>query len=129
MLWGFQGRAEEVQFLLNQEACHAGQVARDALGRSMGAVRSAEGIVDEDIAERGKLAGEVRVVALLLWMEAQVLQQQDLSGLQHARLFLDLRPDAIRRHRHGSAEQFGQAISDGSQAELLDYLAVRSSQV
>jgi hypothetical protein len=36
----------------------------------MGAVRHREGVVDEDIAERGELPGETGIVALLAQMEA-----------------------------------------------------------
>jgi hypothetical protein len=46
----------------------------DALDRGVGAVRHREGVVDEDIAERGKLRDESGIVALLARMEAGVLQ-------------------------------------------------------
>ena len=55
-----QRAAEEVQLLLHQEAGHGGQVVRDALGAGVRAVRRAEGVVDVDVAQRGKLARESR---------------------------------------------------------------------
>ena len=48
--------AQELQFLLDQEARRArAQVLGDALGRGVGAVRGAEGVVDVDLGQRGEL--------------------------------------------------------------------------
>ena len=53
--------------------------------RGVRAVRGAERVVHVDVAERGQLAREGVVVGLLLGVEAQVLQQQHLAGLQVVR--------------------------------------------
>ena len=98
------------ELLLHQEARDGGQVVRDALGAGVGAVRGAKGVVDVDIAERGKLLREGGIVRLFLRMEAQVFEQQHLARLQRSRLRLDLRPDAVGRQRHRLAEQLAQPL-------------------
>ena len=46
---------------------------RNSLGRSMGAMRAAECVVDVHVAQLGELLGEGRIVGLLFAVEAQVL--------------------------------------------------------
>ncbi len=48
----------------------------------VGPVRGAEGVVHVDIGERGQGPGEVRIVLGLPGVEAQVLEEQELSVLQ-----------------------------------------------
>ena len=45
-------------------------------------MRGGEGVVDEHLAQRCQLGGELRVVGLVLGMKAHVLQEQDMAGLQ-----------------------------------------------
>ena len=73
-------------FLLHQQAQRGGQQVGHALGRGVGAVRGAEGVVDIDIAERGQLRGEGGVVGLFFGVEAQVFQQQHLARAERLRL-------------------------------------------
>ena len=63
------------------DASHTGQIMGDALSGGMGAMSSAKGIVDIEIAEGCELAGESGIVLLLFRVEAQIFQQQDLAGL------------------------------------------------
>ena len=56
-----------------------GQQVGDALGAGVGPVGGAEGVVDVHIGERRQLAGELGVVALLARLEADVLEQQQLT--------------------------------------------------
>ena len=58
------------------------QAVGDALGRGMRAMRGREGVVDIDVAQRRELVDEARVVLLLFLVEAQVLEQQHVAGLQ-----------------------------------------------
>jgi hypothetical protein len=48
----------------------------------VGAVRRPERVVDVDVGECSKLLRELRVVVFLASVEANVLQQQDIPGLQ-----------------------------------------------
>src|SRR5436853_6707414 len=77
----FQCRAQEVDFFLYQETCSAGQIVCHPFSRSMSAVSSAECIIDVDLAKGGKLTSKLRIILLFFLMEAQVFQQQDLTGL------------------------------------------------
>ena len=47
-------------------------------------MRGAEGVVDVDLAEGGEFLGELGVVLFFFGVEAQVLKQQDLTGLELA---------------------------------------------
>src|SRR5690349_20513960 len=95
----------------------------------MGAVRSTEGIIDIEIAERGQLLRKGWIVLLFLRVEAQVFQQQDLARLQRSGLRFDLRPDTIGCHQNRSAQQFTQALSNGRETQLLDHFSVWAAQV
>ena len=93
--------AQEVQFFFHQQA--GGRLCNevgDALGGGVGAVRAAEGVVDVEVAQFGELLGEGGIVGLLFRMEAQVLQQQRLPGLQLARHLLGDLADAVGREGH-----------------------------
>jgi hypothetical protein len=50
-----------------------------AVGRGLGAVRGAEGVHHEDVAERGVLLGQIVLVVLLALVEAHVFQQHQLA--------------------------------------------------
>ena len=125
-----QRAAEEGQLLLHQEAGDGGQIMRDALGAGVRAVRRAEGVVDVDIAQRGKLPRKAGIVRLLFGMEAQVLQQQHLAGLERVRHAP--RPPA-RRSPARAAPACRAARSAarrlGLQAVLRVHLALRPAQV
>ena len=92
------GLAEIGQLLLHQQARGRDwNVVRDALRGGMSAMGAAEGVVDVDIAERGKLLRERGIVLLLLGVEAQIFEQQGLAGLEAGdHLGGDL-ADALRR--------------------------------
>ena len=80
------------------------RVLRDAVGGGFGAVRGAEGVVHEDVAQRGQLARQRLVVLLLALVEAAVLQQHHLAGRDlHA-------VDPVGHQRHLAAEQLAQAL-------------------
>ena len=56
-----------------------GKDLRHALGGGVRAVRRAERVVDVHVPERRQLAGERRVVLLLLGVEADVFQEHDVA--------------------------------------------------
>ena len=77
---------------------------RDAVGRGLGAVRGAEGVVHEDVAQRRHLPRQRLVVLLLALVDAAVLQQHHLAGLhRHA-------VDPVGTQRHVAAQQLAQAL-------------------
>src|SRR5262249_14305481 len=96
---GLQYVCERLELVLHGAAGIGRQPVSDALDRGVGAVRRREGVVDEDVAERGQLRDEGGIVAFLARVEAGVLQAQDvarLHGIHRGR-----RPfaDAILRER------------------------------
>ena len=64
-----------------EQRAGAGQLGElgDAVGAGLGAVRGAEGVVNEDVAQRGHLLGQRRVVLLLAHVHAAVLEQHHLA--------------------------------------------------
>ena len=107
----------------------------DALGRCVGAVRAAEGVVDVHIAQLGELLGEGRIVGLLFLVEAQVLQKQRLAGLQLTRHLFGNLAHAVGREGHvlrlveGLVEQHAQTPGHGAQTHRLHRLALGPPQV
>ena len=78
----------------------------DAVGRRLGAMRGAERVVDEDVAERRHLPRQRRVVLLLALVEAAVLEHDDLARRDGDAV------DPVRSQRHGAAEQLAEARRD-----------------
>ena len=71
----------------------------DAVGRRLGAMRGAEGVVDEHVAQRCHLPRQRRVVLLLALVEAAVLEHDQLAGADgHA-----VEPVLLQRHARGRA--------------------------
>jgi hypothetical protein len=118
---GLQYVGERLELVLHGAASIGRQPVADALDRGVGAVRHREGVVDEDVAERGELRDEIGIVALLARMEAGVLQAQDVC----LALYLNLktgRCDPTVRHiammaglgEDDSAERMARrALSEG----------------
>ena len=84
----------------------------DAVGAGLGAVRGAEGIVHEDVAQRRHLPRQRLVILLLALVDAAVLEQHDLAGLDVDSV------DPVRAQRHVAAEQFTEARSHRRQRIL-----------
>ena len=83
----------------------------------------AEGVIDVHVGHRGQLLGELvlglaelRVVLGglvlddLFFVEPQVLQQQDIAGLEGLGLRLGVRPDAVVGEDDLLAEQLGEPL-------------------
>ena len=75
----FHERRQELDLPLHEEADVGGQDRRHAVGRRVGAVRGAEGVVDVDVGVGGERLGEVGVVLLFFRVEAEVLEQEALA--------------------------------------------------
>ena len=73
---------------------------RDSLGGSVGAVRGAEGVIDENCGVARQLPGEVGIVFFLLRIKAGVLEQQHFALLQRGAPGGGGITDAIRCHDH-----------------------------
>src|SRR5699024_7597368 len=77
-----QSAAHDLQLLLDQEAGHGGQVSGHASGGGVSAVHGAEGVGHVQISHISQSLSELRIVLLLADVEAEVLQQHDLTGLE-----------------------------------------------
>ena len=113
-----QQAPEDLQLARHEQAGHGGQVVRDALRGRVRPVGRAEGVVDVHLREAGELPGEHGVVAGLLGVEAQVLEQQHLAGLERRGRLLGLGADAVVHGGHGAAEQLGEALGHRPHAKL-----------
>ena len=83
-------------------------------------MRGREGVVDEEVAERGQPPGELGIVLLLALVEAQVLQHGDLPRQQRRDRPLRRLADAVAGEGDGMAEQLAQLVRHRLQAELRD---------
>ena len=73
-------------------------------------MRGAEGIVHEDVSQRGELLGKLGVVLRLALFKAGVLKQHDFAVLQGRSEGLCARPDDVFRHLDRLAQQLRQAL-------------------
>jgi hypothetical protein len=96
---------------------------------------AAEGIVDVNVAERGKLPGELGIVFLLLGVKAKIFKQQRLAGLEVANHLGGDISDAIGGEGNvlilaeDVIEQFSQTIDDGTKAHGGYNLALGAAQM
>ena len=84
----------------------------------------AEGVGDVDVGQTGQLFGKLGVVLGLALIEAGVLEQHDLAGLQGGGLGLDVGVHHVdvAGQSHRLAQQFAQALGHGLHAEGLQGL-------
>src|SRR3546814_3971680 len=68
---------ERLQFGLHRAPRISGKPARDALGRTMRAVRRRKGIVDVKVADFGERVGKGRIVLFLAGMEARIFRSEE----------------------------------------------------
>ena len=102
-------RGQLAHLALEQQPGVAGQQMGDALGRRVGAMRCAEGVVDVHVGQPGERRGQLGIVARLPRLEAAVLEHQQLARAQALGLRLDLGADDRRRHADLGAQQIGHA--------------------
>jgi hypothetical protein len=79
LLGGLDGTLEVVELLLEEEARDRGlEEVGNTLSGGVGAVGSAEGVVDVEVGVRSELLGELGCVLLLLLVEADILEEDEL---------------------------------------------------
>ena len=91
-----------------------GRRERDAVRAGLGAVRRAEGVHDEDVAQRRHALRERRVVLLLAFQEADVLEQHGLARLRGHAL------EPVGMEPNGPAEQAREHLRDRARARAPD---------
>ena len=78
-------------------------------------MRGAEGVVHVDSGESGQTLREFRIVGFFARVEAQVLEQQDLSRLQALRRRLRFPSDALLDEPDRTPESFRERDRHGRQ--------------
>ena len=84
----------------------------------MCAVRGAERVIDVNIRHGSQLFGKGRVVCLFLFVEADVLKQHDLTGLERRGFCLGIGADNVFCHDHGLTQQLGELGGNRSERQL-----------
>ena len=121
---------EVVQLLLEKESGDGrGQISSDTLSGAVGAVSSAEGVVDEDVGVGSKLLCEGLVVLLLLRVETNILEENDISLLHGSYGSGDGLTDAVRHKSHRLAKELCKTRGDGGKREFCLEATFRSAQV
>jgi len=142
-LWVLKDGRESCQFLLDEEACNlVGEL--DAGDARVGSVGGAEGIIHVDVgelaeagAESGDLSGVglhavplgILGLALLLNVEADVLEQDDLAWLEGGAGGLDLGANAVVEELHRLAEDFLKLCGDWLERVLGDALTIGTAKM
>ena len=124
-----QSAADDLQLLLDQEAGHGGQILGHTGGGGVGAVDSAEGVGHIEVGHVGHGLGQGGVVLGLAGLEAGVLQQHDLAGLEGGGLGLGVGAHHVVGHDDRLVQQLAQADGHRLQAQLGLYLALGLAHV
>ena len=122
-------RAEVAHLLLQEQAGDAGEKVRDADSGGVSAVGGAEGVVHVERREGAEDSSEDAVVRLLLGVEAQVFEQGHVTGTEGLGDLHGGHADAVFGEGDGLAEQLGETLADGREAELGVALALRAAEV
>ena len=125
----FQSLAHDGQLFFHQQTCISGQICRHARSGRMGSMYRTECVGHIDICQRCQLLGKFGVVLLLALFKAQVLQQQNLTGLQRSSLCLCVFPHNVLCENHRLAQQLAQALCHGSQSQAFFPLSLGFAQM
>ena len=117
------------ELLLHQEPGIGRAELRDPHGRGVRTVRRPERVVDVDVAVGRELLGELRVVLLLLRVEAEVLQEQDLAVAEALDRVLRAHAEGVAGHRDRLAHELAEALGHRPEPEAVADLAVRPAEV
>ena len=104
--------AERVELGLHAAPGIGRQHVAEAFGRGVRAVRGGERVVDPEVAELRQLRDEGRVVLLLAFVEAGVLQAQDVAGLHRGDRCGGLVADAVLGERDRPPEHARHFLRD-----------------
>jgi hypothetical protein len=106
------------------------QVGGRAHHGALGAVRGAEGVEHEDVAVGGELLRDLGVVLLLALVEADVLEHQDVAGLDAGDGLLGLLAVGVVDELHVIAGELGELVGGGLERELgLGAVALGAAEV
>ena len=118
-----QSAANEIQFLLDQEAGNGRQIIGHTSGGGVGAMHGAESVGHINLGHIGHSLGQLGIVLGFTLLKTGVLQQQHLTGLQSGGLGLGILAHHVGSHDDFAAQQFAQTLGNGSQRQLGQRLA------
>ena len=118
-LRSLQGLADEVDFLLHQEACYGLNVLSHAYIGCMSTVGNTKCIVYSNISQGSQLLGKLRIILLFFLVITQVLQQEDLPWLQVSSSLLSLWANTVRSPLNILLEYLGEALQNVLSGELV----------
>ena len=123
-----QRLAERIELGLHGAAGIGGQLVAEALGRGVRAVRGRERVVDPDVAELCQFGDERRIVLLFLFMEAGILQAQDVAVLHRSHGLGRGLADAVLGEGDRLLDDLPQRRRDGLQ-RILGVAALRPAEM
>ena len=100
----------------------------EAFGGRMRAVRGRERVVDPDVAELGEFGNEGRIVLLFLFMEAGVLQAEDIAVLHRGHGLGRGLADAVLGEGDRLLDDLRQRFGDGLQ-RILGIASLRPAEM
>ena len=119
-----------VDLLLEQEAGVSGQVGSGTHDGALGTVSGAEGVEDEDVAVGSEGLGDLGVVLLLALVEADVLEDEDVAGLEGVDGLLGLLAVGVLDELHVEAGELSELLGGGAQGKLgLEAGAIGTAKV
>ncbi len=89
----------------------------------------AEGVVDVVIGEFAQLLGEITTVLFFAGMEAKILEQKHLAGLQRVRFRFGIVTDAVVRPMNFRAQELCEFLADRFQRVFRFPLSLRTAEV
>ncbi len=110
--------AHNRELLVDEQAGVGRQISRDAGGGGVGAVHGAESVGDEDLGHVGKSLGKGGVVLGLALGKTEVLQKEDLAGLQRGGLGLGVGADGVGGEDDVLTQQLAETLGNGSERQL-----------
>ena len=121
--------AQDADLALHQEARVGRQEPGDPDRRGVGPMGRPERVVHEDVGVRRERLGELRVVLLLLRVEAEVLEEDRLARPHPLDGVLGADPERVAGHGHVPPQELAQALADRPQPEPVLDLAVGPAEV
>ena len=132
-LWAFGSARECLDFLLDEQASCTWQNGCDIVVGALCAVNHAEAIGDEDVSELGELFSILVANSLILgglfWVEAHVLEQNDVAILHSCNLSLSILTIGVMCENDVHTHELTEAGSNRSERELRNNLALWTAEM
>ena len=123
-------RSEIAEFFLHEESGGGlGGETGAALGRGVGAVGGAEGIVDVNLGGTEKFLSEGRIVLFFFGMEADIFEKKYFAGFEGGARLVGFGTDAVGGKVNGAMKFLCQVGGDGTEGVLFLGLALGPTEM